>query len=505
ALVATSAAVAFLVRNPDIGPEPPPRCDAIADAALAPIWNPDRRAALTAALATDGADRAAHLVAQVDAYAAGWRGVREAACRSARLDHTWPTELEASATRCLDARGTALDRTVGALTTDPATRDAATDAISGLSGFRTCGDPDYLRSAVEVAIAPALRPRVTALMDRIEAAVLDVSLGRQAAVAAAIPALRAEAASLQHGPALAHLDILEGDMARAAGDLRLAIARHLAAYTAARAARDPVQATGAAIALIWDHGLLGEDTARATDWAAVAQAEVATLGDRGLAMSVAYAEGALADRRGDLAQATAHFERAVALATAEFGPDHFATAKVQGALASVLGAAGRFDEAIGPHRQAIATLERWEGPDGASLVRMLGNLALTEDSANQHAAAAADARRALAIAERDGDPERLGTAAHNLGVVLGNAGDHAAASLLFRRAEGTFRDAGLPGAAAGSVIARLLPGPDAGADARARREARAALTAARTAVVVAYGPDAPEVADADRALAAWAR
>jgi membrane protein required for beta-lactamase induction len=92
----------------------------------------------------------------------------------------------------------------------------------------------------------------------------------------------------------------------------------------------------------------------------------------------------------------------------------------------------------------------------------------------------------------------MGTAHHNMAVVLNKAGHGVDAVPHWQEAEKIFTGAGLAAAAAAAVVARI------GSDDVAREVsiARAQLNAARAVLVKAYGADAPEVTDADTALAA---
>jgi len=221
-------------------------------------------------------------------------------------------------------------------------------------------------------------------------------------------------------------------------------------------------------------------------------------------ISVHYARGALADRRDDLEGAIAEFQRATELARREYGVDHFLTATTQAALASLLGAVGRVEEALASHMAALDGLERWVGPTSSELVRPLMNLALTESSAGLHAEAEQHARRALAISERTDNPDRLGTALRNLGVVLTNMGRGRDAVPLYERAAAVLEAGDRPSAAASARVQRVLAAtPDlvASRDRAAIARARVELDESRAKLAAVFGPDALEVADADAALA----
>ena len=352
--------------------------------------------------------------------------------------------------------------------------------------------------------APAQAPLASSLDTAVEELALAQILGRNDEVERTLPALRARATALAYDPAQAKLLIIEGEIARDRGELATAARLHVAAYVAARASRDPVPAAQAAVALVWDLGLIGEEVARADDWAEIAAAESASLGDHEVGIAVHYALGALADRRGDLARALTEFERAAQLAERDYGPDHHISATTKVAVATVLGALGRYDDAIGPHVAAIAVIERWEGASARALIAALDNLALTESSAGLHRAAEAHARRALAIAEQIADPERLGSALMNLGTILTNADRSTEALPLLDQAEARFVAAGLAGAAASSRVQRGIaatPGVVASRDAVAIAKARADLEAGRVALVAAFGAEDLQVAEADAAHA----
>ncbi|MGN6105883.1 MAG: tetratricopeptide repeat protein, partial [Kofleriaceae bacterium] len=316
------------------------------------------------------------------------------------------------------------------------------------------------------------------------------------------PALRARLVG--RGGDEARLLRLQGEIARARGERDAAIRLHTTSYTVARAARHPTAAAMAAASLVWVHGLYGEDLARASDWAEIAKAQAASLGDHEVGVTVHYALGALADRRGDLPLALAEFQRAQAAAARELGPEHFTTATVTVAVASVLGALGRFEEAIAPHRAAIETLSRWESPRSRGVARALYNLALTESSAGRHAEAERDASRSLEISVEIGEPELQATALHNLGVVRIGAGKLAAAAPLFDQAIARFEAIGLSAAAGSSRVHRAIattPAAVASRSAAAIARVRTDLVEGRDANTAAYGADDLAAIDAEVALA----
>jgi tetratricopeptide (TPR) repeat protein len=475
-----------------------PTCAEIA-AGIDLSWTPARQSTVRG-----GGEVGATIAAQLDRYVDGWRHARRAACHSATIAHTWTADLDVRAGQCLEERRRAFDQTLTALGVDEGRLDVATagSAIGALRPVTPCGDPDYLRSTTPTPGSPETLAARLELARRIDDLATAAGLGR--AELAAVPGLRAEAAALDDGHARARLALLEGDHARDRGDVAAAIRHHAEAYELARGARSPVTAALSAVALIWDHGLVGEDVDRAGDWALVAAAEAATLGDQDVGVAVHYALGVLAERRGDLAAAIPEVERAVALSERETGPDGYRTAQLRAALASMLADAGRFDEALPPHRAAIAVIERWVGVDSLTLVRPLNNLALTESSAGHHAEAEAGCRRALAIAERHGSPELRGTTARNLGVVLVNGGRRAEAIEFYDRAEQLLREGGRPAAAAAAVvqrgIARTSDALATGGPAQLAA-ARADLERGRAEVIEILGADSPDAADAAAALA----
>jgi len=497
AAIAIGGGVAWAARGSgDDGPH----CET-AGAELDAIWSPARRDRVIAAL---GGGDGPRLATRIDAYAGDWRGARQRACRAARVDRVWPSELEPRAVACLDEPLRRLRLTVDALERGgPGASAVALDAVAKLAPTRACGDPDYLRSAVAPIVDPARRARVTAVHDRIVGLWLAQQLGRAADVVRDLPALRGEAAALDHPPTAARLAMFEGDLARDRGDAAAATAAHTAAYVAARTARDPVVATAAASALIWDHSQFGEDRGRAADWGQIAAAEMAPLGDHYVAANVHYALGALAMRGGDADRAVAEFGAAAAIALREFGPDHYYTGQLRSALAQQLGAVGRFADAVEPGRAAVAIIERWIGPTSKRLVRPLSGLARSESYAGLHDAALADARRAVAIAEAAGDGELVADALVILGGALSQAGRDGDAVAILQRAHDGFTGLGRTAAAAKTAAElaaararHALVTGGAGAAAAAIAE----LETARDQLVAAKGTDL-DVAAADAAAA----
>ncbi|MEU3103246.1 tetratricopeptide repeat protein [Streptomyces griseoflavus] len=129
-------------------------------------------------------------------------------------------------------------------------------------------------------------------------------------------------------------------------------------------------------------------------------------------------------------------ERALAIAEAELGPNHPATALRLGNLAATLSELGRHSEALPLAERALAITETALGPDHPATAVRLNNLAATLSDLGRHSEALPLAKRALAITETALGPDHPTTALRldNLAQTLSELGRHSEALPLAERA-----------------------------------------------------------------------
>ncbi|PCC66387.1 Serine/threonine protein kinase [Nannocystis exedens] len=196
ALVA--GAVAFALAG-----DAPALCTGAAEA-LAPTWNPERRAALDAAFAATGLpyapDAAARAGARVDAWAEAWIAGHTDACAAANIRGEQSHDLLDRRMHCLEDRRHQLDALLGVLTGADADVVAhAHDAVEALPPPSRCADLDALRAEVAPP-PPALLDDVQALRDQVSVASAEVSAGHPGAGLALLEAAEQRSRDLGYRP-----------------------------------------------------------------------------------------------------------------------------------------------------------------------------------------------------------------------------------------------------------------------------------------------------------------
>ena len=153
-----------------------------------------------------------------------------------------------------------------------------------------------------------------------------------------------------------------------------------------------------------------------------------------LAAAVHHNIGGIRHARGDYAGAESPARHAVAINEQALGHDHPVTAADRAALAPILDALARHDEAEELLRQALATFEREQ--DDYEIAMTVGNLAAIAQRRGDLEAAAVMHRRALDTKERTmgSDHPELATTLSNLATTLHALGRSEEALPLLRRA-----------------------------------------------------------------------
>jgi tetratricopeptide (TPR) repeat protein len=167
---------------------------------------------------------------------------------------------------------------------------------------------------------------------------------------------------------------------------------------------------------------------------ALAILEVNGEGDTPLAAAVHHNIGGIRHASGDYVGAESPARHAVEINERALGGDHPITATDRAALAPILDALGRHDEAQAMLRQALATFESEQ--DDYEIAMTLGNLAAIAQQRGDLHEAEAMHRRALETKERTlgAQHPELATTLSNLGTTLHALGRSDEAAPLMRRA-----------------------------------------------------------------------
>ncbi|MFV8755605.1 protein kinase domain-containing protein [Nannocystaceae bacterium ST9] len=270
ALAAGFAAV--LATGLMLGPSAPELC-AIDQAALAGIWDEQRRTDLDDAFAVSGLAHADHthalVEARLDEQAAALLAARGEAC-----EDRWITQAQTDAqlelrTACLDQRQRELDATVDALTTGRReTLDHAIDLLDGLGDVGLCEQVDLLERGWLAAKNADEAERVALLRDRIAQGHALRLAGDLGGAEAVVDSIAGEVEALDYGPLRAELSYLHGRLAQRKEDLPNARA-HLLEAAALAEEFDHVELAPAAwihLLMVAEGRVAGEDPERSVEY-----------------------------------------------------------------------------------------------------------------------------------------------------------------------------------------------------------------------------------------------
>ncbi|WAS98261.1 tetratricopeptide repeat protein [Nannocystis punicea] len=172
--------------------------------ALAPTWNPERRAALADAFAATGLpyapDAAARAGARIDVWAESWIAGHTDACAAANIRGEQSQELLDRRMHCLEDRRHELDALLGVLAgADADAVEHARDAVEALPPPARCADLDALRAEVD-SPPPALVDAVQALRDQLSVAHAEATAGHPGAGLTLIEAAEQRSRDLGYRP-----------------------------------------------------------------------------------------------------------------------------------------------------------------------------------------------------------------------------------------------------------------------------------------------------------------
>jgi tetratricopeptide (TPR) repeat protein len=134
------------------------------------------------------------------------------------------------------------------------------------------------------------------------------------------------------------------------------------------------------------------------------EASLAELAPLDVPLEIARAEldlGAVSRKRGDLAGARVHVERAFAIRRDALGPDHPETIRIDEERAKIDAADGKAGHARELMEHQVARLEQIYGPDHVTLAAPLTTLGAAQVAAGDYARATASLERALALYRTD--------------------------------------------------------------------------------------------------------
>ena len=423
---------------------------------LAQTWNPERAAAVRAALERSNRPWSGAVRDEVDrhlhAYAAAWIAEHAAICRATQVDGTQPEAALDRRMHCLDRRRRSLHALLEVLeVADVETASRSVQATQALPSVSSCRKDTRPGTASMLPDNPRQRTRAEALFDRIAQVEALREAARYPEAAALADRVVHDAAALDHTPTLV-------DARLAAGWVHTDLGDHEAAETHLREALHAAETIGyedavtrASIRLAWVVGykLARHEEGRrmASHAAAWSQrlerpvihelARLRTLGwieheagapqaaltafERALELAVDAAPrepwadherglvlnglGAAALSSGDLQRAQESFADAAAHLEARLGSEHPDVARLRNNVASLLRGQGKAEEARRILEHNLAVFEATFGPEHPLVGQTLVNIAVAELDLGRHTPSALHAERAIAVLRAAHGPE----------------------------------------------------------------------------------------------------
>ncbi|MEX1366275.1 MAG: tetratricopeptide repeat protein [Nannocystaceae bacterium] len=351
-----------------------------ASAALAPVWSPERRAAIDEAFGATGLayapDAWALAAARIDELGEAWVAEHTAACRATRITGEQSTELLDLRMACLDRQAQRLDAMLTELgAADAETVGRAFDAARSLPDPARCGDLQALRSFMPEPQSPAEREELAALRHALDQVISRQALGHLAQAREELLPLLPRIDALDFPPLQAEALDRAADLQADTGDLQAARRTREQAYAAAVAAGDPRVEAVIARGLAFMVGNELSQPEEGLRWAALARASLRQLGgDERLEARVSSAEGAIHVAAGRYAEALrAHAQARAFFESQPPGPDLAAVLDDIGAVYVVQGEPAR---AVELHREALRLKVQTYGehhPQVAASARELGS------------------------------------------------------------------------------------------------------------------------------------
>jgi serine/threonine protein kinase/tetratricopeptide (TPR) repeat protein len=453
------------------------------------LWSPARRSALAAAFHTSGIPYAAaawrSAESLVDQYVTSWRSGARDACEATYVDQRQSAELLDRRNLCLDRGKQRLDALLASIGgTAPLSQEVVehvSEVAAALPDVGVCSDTRSLLLGVEPPAQPALAQAVKEVRERLAEARTHALFGRKGDALQVAEVQHRTALALPYPPLQAEALFHVGLALAARGtsdDATQAEAMYLEAVDLAEGARHDQLAAEIWHVLVILAGDYHSSTERGYAWSRREQAAVRRLGDPPLARAQAlHALGTLYARdadhaaaveqyrqaitllqqtprtsallasyyhdwansestRGDYTAARPLFERALALAVAQYGAVHPKVARVQNDFARMLLELEEFDRARALLEAAVDTSKQVYGSEHYLVGKFLFTLTRLEARAGNLEQARAHAREGQRIYEHVLAPDhRYHAEAYTcFGVIDLRQGDFQAARAAFETA-----------------------------------------------------------------------
>ena len=429
-------------------------------------------------------ETAALVSARLDAYARRWTRARDRACELAGIDPTAEARLA-----CVDAalhRATELVRVL-ADGTDPARVGRAVSAVASLPDPDTC-----IEGPAPSMPDPEEREATVAAQRRLDTARGFKATGQYATALIEARAVAADTAELRHSQTRAEALLLVGDLQGRLNDPEAESSLWEAIDVAGTGA--PRVTAAAWTRLVDVVGAHASQVERGLQLADIAEAEVRRAGEPLLLADLLLNRATVLGTAGRHEEAIEAAQQAAAMRDRVLPADHPSRSHALHTLGNALCRAGRLEEGLVQQRRALAILEPAVGSNHPKVAVNLHNVASTLRALDRPAEARGFVERSLRInrGTLGEDHPRVARTLSLLAAVQRDEGDRRAALVSQRRAAEIFeRTLGADDFETGQAHQRLaLLLRELGEHDVSSRE----LERARVVLEAAVGPDDPRLA-----------
>lgn len=404
---------------------------------LAGVWDPERAAAVSAALTATGRgyarDAWPRVQEQLDMYARTWREMHVEVCEATHVRKVQSPRLMDLRIACLHERRAELRAVALVLSgADERVAERAVQVAAGLRPLVRCADTEALARGRD-PLDPATAAAVQAVREQLSQVRAEDAAGRFGrGLELARDAVLA-ATQTRHDPVRAEALLHRGRMEQGAGDYAAAERSLEEAYWLAESLAEDTTRAEAALRLLL---LVGERRARdhdAMQWGHQAEALLNRLGDPPELEAPLRANlGVVHTRFGRYDEALAALQRAIALETR---PQHPQLAVYHRDLGNVHFRRGRWAEAEAAYGLALTLGEAALGPDHPENARTINNLGEVHRVQGDLEAAERFFTRSIGVLVRAFGPDHPLNAPplNGLGSLAFNRGDLATAAAHFER------------------------------------------------------------------------
>ncbi len=410
----------------------PERCHG-GEAAIAEVWNPERRAALRAAFTATNKPFAAKASEQaerrLDLYASRWAEMHDEACAATQLRGEESSAALDLRMLCLGRRKAELNALVELFaqdSLDPQIVSRAVEASDALAPIDSCADLEALAATDPLPDDPRRRAQVDALRGQLAAIKAQRYAGRYDAALVRAKATRKAADTLGYRPLQAEAASLLGSLLGLVGDADGAALAFDQAFTDALASGHTEAGVWAAITAVHSVGVIGHHSDEGRRWAHLAEPLIDRLGKPPRARATLTSNlGNVAVVAGEFDEAEKLFTAAIEQVETSLGADDILLAKTSANLGAVHRRKGELELALAAYRRAGAIFEVNFGPRHPFMATLANNTAVVLQKMGDDVGAEQSYRRVLALGGTSiaAHSPTLGHSHNNLGELLLERGD----------------------------------------------------------------------------------